>query len=88
MVQLEKRKSAGATNRRTRRGTTNQKSQIEKRVLRKYHRGYSDRLEKLYVALEPDSWLGPNDENLFLNVNAPHEIVLVANRLAEVGHRL
>jgi hypothetical protein len=88
LAQLEKRKSAGATTEELEEERRAKQAEIEKRVLRKYHRGYSDRLETLYDAPEPDSWLGPNDESLFLNVNAPHEIVMVADRLAEVGHRL
>jgi len=62
--------------------------ELEKEVRRKYHYGFSDRLEKLYEELEPDGWLGPNDERLFLNLQDPHDIMKVADRLDEVGRNL
>jgi hypothetical protein len=86
--QLQKRKPAGADMEELEEERRAKQAEIEERVVSKYHHGYWDRLEKLYEDLEPDGWLGPNDESLFLSVNAPHEIVLVADRLAELGHKL
>jgi hypothetical protein len=61
---------------------------LENKTQHKYHHGFSDRLEKLYEELEPDGWLGPNDEILFLNLRDPNDIKKVADRLDEVGHNL
>jgi DNA repair exonuclease SbcCD ATPase subunit len=88
LAQLQKRKAAGATEEELEEERRAKQAEIEKRVVNKYHYGYSDRLEKLYEELEPDGWLGPNDESLFLNVNAPHEIMMVADRLEDVGRKL
>jgi uncharacterized membrane-anchored protein YhcB (DUF1043 family) len=54
---------------------------LENKMQRKYHYGFSDRLEKLYEEQEPDGWLGPNDETLFLNLRDPSDIKKVADRL-------
>jgi hypothetical protein len=47
---------------------------LEDKTQHKYHYGFLDRLEKLYEELEPNGWLGPNDEILFLNLTDPNDI--------------
>jgi Tfp pilus assembly protein PilN len=62
--------------------------ELEGRIRHTYSYGYFDRFEKLYEELEPDGWLGPNDEDLFLNLRDPHDIKKVADRLDDVGRHL
>jgi len=88
LAQLRKRKAAGATKEELEDERGTKQAELEKRVRRKYHAGFSDRLEKLYEELAPDGWLGPNDEGLFLGVSNPLDIMKVADRLEEIGQKL
>jgi hypothetical protein len=88
LAQLQKQKSAGATKEEFEEERRTKQAEIEKRAVNKYHNGYPDRLEKLYEELESQSWLGPNDEDLFLNVTIPLDILRVADRLKDVGSKL
>ena len=61
---------------------------LEGRIRQEYSDGFDDRLDKLYWELQPDGWLGPNDEVLFSSAGDPHDIKKVADRLDEVGRNL
>ena len=88
LAQLRKRKAAGRTIGELEEERHAKQSELENSAVSKYHYGFSDRLEKLYEELEPDGWLGPNDEALFLNLTDPLNIMKVADRLKDVGSKL
>jgi hypothetical protein len=87
-AQLQERREANVPEEELQEERRAKQLKLEGRVRQEYSYGFDDRLDKLYMELGPDGWLGPNDEDLFSSVGDPHDIKKVADRLDEVGRNL
>jgi len=88
-AQLQERREANVPEEELQRERRAKQLRLEGRIRQTYMHGFDDRLDKLYWSLQPDSWLGPNDQDLFGgNLPDPHDIKKVADRLDEVGRNL